>query len=128
MADKKKILVVDDNEPFIELAKEIFSQEFILETALNGFEGLGKALTFLPDLILLDINMPGITGIEFVRKLSANPQTAQIPVIVITASDYNSLTQSLLRQEHNVKVFMTKLSPVEIIREKALAVLNKDIL
>lgn len=128
MADKKKILVVDDNEPFIELAKEIFSQEFILETALNGFEGLGKALTFLPDLILLDINMPRITGIEFVRKLSANPQTAQIPVVVITASDYNSLTQSLLRQEHNVKVFMTKLSPVEIIREKALAVLNKEIL
>ncbi|OGR45168.1 MAG: hypothetical protein A2X35_02090 [Elusimicrobia bacterium GWA2_61_42] len=128
MADKKKILVVDDNEPFIELAKEIFSQEFRLETALNGFEGLGKALTFLPDLILLDINMPGITGIDFVRKLSANPQTAQIPVIVITASDYNSLTQSLLRQEHNVKVFMTKLSPVKVISEKVLAVLNKDIL
>lgn len=60
MADKKKILVVDDNEPFIELA----------------FEGLGKALTCLPDLILLDINMPRITGIEFVRKLSVNPQTA----------------------------------------------------
>ncbi len=127
MADKKKILVVDDNVPFIDLAKDIFGSEFALETALNGFEGLGKALTFLPDLIILDVNMPGITGIEFSRKLAGNPATAGIPIIVITASDYNSLTQSLLQQEHNVKVFMTKLSPVETIREKALAVMNKEI-
>lgn len=128
MADKKKILVVDDNAPFIELAKDIFGADFDLEAASNGFEGLGKALTFLPDIIILDVNMPGITGIEFARKLSANPQTSAIPIIVITASDYNSLTQSLLKKEHNVKVFMTKLSPVETIREKAVAVLNKEIL
>ena len=127
MADKKKLLVVDDNAPFIELAKGIFGADFDLEAASNGFEGLGKALTFLPDLILLDINMPGITCIEFTRKLSANPETAAIPIIVITASDYNSLTESLLRNEHNVKVFMTKLSPVETIREKVEAVLNKTI-
>ncbi len=119
--------MVDDNAPFIELAKGIFGTDFELETSASGFEGLGKALTFLPDLVILDVNMPGITGIEFARKLSANPATANIPIIVITASDYNSLTQSLLQSEHNVKLFMTKLSPVETILEKALAVLNKDI-
>lgn len=127
MADKKKILVVDDNAPFIELVTGIFGADFDLQTSDSGLEGLGKALTFLPDLVILDVNMPGITGIEFARKLSANPATADIPIIVITASDYNSLTQSLLHNEHNVKLFMTKLSPVETIREKALAVLNKDI-
>lgn len=127
MEPKKKILVVDDNAPFIELSKGIFGADFELETSASGFEGLGKALTFLPDLVILDVNMPGITGIEFARKLSANPATANIPIIVITASDYNSLTQSLLQSEHNVKLFMTKLSPVETILGKALAVLNKDI-
>lgn len=127
MAEKKKILIVDDNAAFIELAKSIFAADFELETSSSGFEGLGKALTFLPGLILLDVNMPGITGVEFARKLSANPATANIPIIVITASDYNSLTQSLLHNEHNVKLFMTKLLPVETIRERALAVLNKNI-
>jgi len=125
MPEKKKILVVDDNVPFVELAKGIFGTDYDLETAANGFEGLGKALTFVPDLILLDVNMPGVTGIEFARKMSANPATAHIPIIVITASDYNSMTESLLRNEHNVKVFMTKLSPVETIREKVEALINR---
>lgn len=126
MPEKKKILVVDDNLPFIELAKGMFGADYELETATNGFEGLGKALTFVPDLVMLDVNMPGITGIEFARKLSANPATAAIPIIVITASDYNSMTESLLRNEHNVKIFMTKLSPVETIREKVETVITKQ--
>lgn len=72
--------------------------------------------------------MPEMTGVEFARKLSACRETAGVPIIVVTASDYNSLTQSLLRKEHNVKVFMTKLSPVKTIKKKVLAVINnKDI-
>ena len=82
----------------------------------------------VPHLILLDVKMPGMNGMEFTRKLSAFRQTAAIPIIVVTASDYNSLTQSLLQKEHNVKVFMTKLSPVETIKEKVLAVINKKVL
>lgn len=128
MADKKRILVVDDNTPFIELAANVFDADYIVDTAPDGVLGLEKAMETLPDLVLLDVNMPGMTGIEFARKLAACRETAAIPIIVITASDYNSLTQSLLRQEHNVKLFMTKLSPIETIKEKALAVINKKIL
>ncbi len=118
-------MIVDDNVQFIELMKGLFSDEFHIETACNGFEGLGKAITFSPELIMLDVNMPGITGIEFARRLSSRSETAGIPIIVITASDYNSLTQSLLQNEHNVKIFMTKLSPLETIREKVMSVIKK---
>ena len=128
MADKKRILVVDDCTPFIELAIGIFSTDYTVDTSSDGAAGLKKAMATIPDLVLLDVNMPGMTGIEFARKLAACRETAAIPIIVITASDYNSLTQSLLQKEHNVKVFMTKLSPVETIKEKALAVINKEIL
>lgn len=120
--------MVDDNTQFIDLMNSIFCADYEVYTASEVTDGLEKAKANIPDLVLLDVNMPGMTGIEFARKLSACRETAAIPIIVITASDYNSLTQSLLRQEHNVKVFMTKLSPVEVIREKALAVLNKEIL
>ena len=128
MEEKKRILVVDDNAPFVDLARDIFSADYSVDTASDGMIGLEKAMETLPDLILLDVNMPGMTGIEFARKLAACRETAAIPIIVITASDYNSLTQSLLQKENNVKVFMTKLSPVETIKEKALDVLNKKIL
>ena len=128
MENRRKILVVDDNAAFLELAAGIFSSEYEVVSASNGAEGLEKAKSFMPDLVLLDVNMPGMTGVEFARKMAACRETAQIPIIVITASDYNSLTQSLLKREHNVKVFMTKLSPVETIKEKVLAVINKDIL
>lgn len=128
MAAKKRILVVDDCAPFIELAIGIFSADYDVDTSMDGASGLKKAMVTIPDLVLLDVNMPGMTGIEFARKLAACRETATIPIIVITASDYNSLTQSLLQKEHNVKVFMTKLSSVETIKEKALAVINKKIL
>jgi len=125
MQNKKKILVVDDNPHFIELIKGIFGADYDMDTAANGLEGLGRALCFNPDLIILDVNMPGITGIEFARKLSSHRETEGIPIVVITASDYNSLTQSLLRSEHNVKLFMTKLSPIETIKEKIEEILKK---
>jgi len=124
MADNKKILVVDDNTPFIDLVTGIFGADYEVTSAVNGLEGLEKAKAMLPDLVLLDVNMPGINGVEFARKMSACRETSGIPIIVITASDYNSLTQSLLYQEHNVKVFMTKLSPVETIKEKVFRVLE----
>jgi len=128
MADKKRILVVDDTAPFINLMSGVFSTDYEVDTATSGTSGFEKAQKNKPDLILLDVNMPGMTGVEFARKLSACRETAHIPLIVITASDYDSLTQSLLKKEHNVKVFMTKLSPVETIKEKVAAVLNKKIL
>lgn len=125
MDNKKKMLVVDDNATFRELALGIFSEEYEVDAASDGPEGLEKARAMKPDIILLDVNMPAMTGVEFARKLSASRETAGIPIIAITASDYNSLTQSLFAKEHNVKVFMTKLSPVETIREKVVAIVEK---
>ncbi|MCM2268351.1 MAG: response regulator [Elusimicrobiales bacterium] len=128
MENKKKMLVVDDNVPFVELALALFSGEYEVATASDGPEGLEKAKALIPDIILLDVNMPKMTGVEFAKRLSACRETAGIPVIAITASDYNSLTQSLFHKEHNVKVFMTKLSPSETIKEKVAAVVERRIL
>lgn len=124
MSDRKRILIVDDNAQFIELAKIIFSGDFNVYTAGDGLEGLRLAKEILPDLILLDVDLPVINGIDFSRRLLADRETSGIPIIVITASAYNSITESLLRNEQNVKVFMTKLSPVETILEKVAGLLK----
>ncbi len=81
-----RILVVEDEKDILELV-EISLQLGGLEVikAGDGLEALEKALTEKPDLILLDIKMPGLSGYEVCRKLKELPQTKNIPVVFLTA-------------------------------------------
>ena len=81
----KKILIVDDEEMIIEPLSEKFKDEgFEVETACDGEEGLKKALEFLPDLILLDVVMPKMNGLQMLEKLRAEEKGKDIKVIVFT--------------------------------------------
>ena len=85
MNEKRKILIVDDNRALVVAAERVLEKEgFDALTALNGPEGLEKARTDKPDLIILDILMPGMNGYEVCRRLQANPDTCGIPVIFLT--------------------------------------------
>jgi CheY-like chemotaxis protein len=117
---KIRVLVVDDNKAFTDLMSGAFGDEFEVQTAEDAALGLKKCSEWQPQVVLLDINMPSMNGIEFMRRMSLDRNTANIPVIVITASDFNGITESLARRHHNLFAFMTKLSPVETIREKVL--------
>ncbi|MBI4444574.1 MAG: response regulator [Acidobacteria bacterium] len=83
---KKKILVVDDSEDIHTLIQYYFSgKQFVLESALNGKEGLKKLETFSPDLLILDILMPVMDGMAMLSELRNNPRYRQLPVVVLTA-------------------------------------------
>ncbi len=83
-----KILLADDMKAFLDLERSFLSRaECELYTAATGLEALKLATRLHPDLILLDIEMPEMTGIEACRLLKANPVTAKIPVVIITATD-----------------------------------------
>lgn len=82
------ILVVDDNEMNRDvLARRLRRQDYLIHTAVNGREALEKLATESIDLVLLDIMMPGIDGIEVLQTLKADPELRHIPVIMITALD-----------------------------------------
>ncbi len=115
-----KVLIIDDNEPFLAYIKEAFEDDFDLTIFQDGAEGVAWAKENLPDILLLDVNMPGLSGMEVVKKLSANSETRRIPILVISATDYNKGTESLFRREKNVKGFLTKLAPVSMIKEAVL--------
>jgi len=85
--DKAKILIVDDNPANIETLNETLENEFDIYFATNGNDALQKVQLLEPDLILLDIMMPGMDGFEVCRKLKENEQFRDIPVIFITALD-----------------------------------------
>lgn len=81
-----RILVVDDNPLNITLAEVVLlAEQFAVETAADGSEAMQKVASFQPDLILLDIQMPGMDGLEVTRDLKANPATRHIRVIAFTA-------------------------------------------
>jgi two-component system alkaline phosphatase synthesis response regulator PhoP len=82
----KKILVIDDDPGLLELVGFILEQQgYEVITALDGSEGLRKVMEEKPDCLILDIMLPGIDGIEVCRYLRANPKTANLPILMLTA-------------------------------------------
>jgi len=82
---KKKILLVDDEEDIIKMNKlRLVESNFDVMSANNGQEALEKANTESPDLILLDVVMPRMDGIQTLVKLKGNPKTTSIPVIMLS--------------------------------------------
>jgi CheY-like chemotaxis protein len=81
-----KILIADDNIPNVELLEAYLAGlDYIIDTAGDGAETLEKVQTFAPDLILLDIMMPKLSGFEVCEKLKSNPHTQGIMILMVTA-------------------------------------------
>ena len=104
---KKKILIVDDEAPSSKLLKDKFeSTGFEVLTAKNGEEGLMKAVTQKPDLILLDIVMPRLDGMTMLKKLREDEWGKGVEVILLTnLSDNDKVRQAL---KNNVYDYLIK--------------------
>lgn len=83
---KERILIVDDDETMVNLLATILEIEgFVSWKALDGETALKMISREMPDLVLLDIMMPGIDGFEVLARLRSDPQTEELPVIMLTA-------------------------------------------
>jgi two-component system cell cycle response regulator DivK len=81
------ILIVEDNEKNLKLARDVLRfNSFRTVEATTGEEALLTAREHLPDLVLMDIALPGIDGVEAARRLRTAPETAAIPIVALTAS------------------------------------------
>jgi two-component system cell cycle response regulator len=100
----RKILIVDDEPVVVTLLKSrVESRGFKAEIAMEGVSALEKAKEWHPDLILLDIAMPGMDGYEICRRLKAAKETSSIPVVLFTASQETQL-EELARKAGAVKM------------------------
>jgi len=85
---KKKILVIDDEEDFsFFIRKNLQRSNYEVIVAANGDDGIRIARASLPDLILLDVMMPGLNGFQVLRKLKEDLRTYAIPVVMLTGKD-----------------------------------------
>lgn len=83
---KPVILVVDDEKDLLDIVSHHLKKEhYQVETALEGEAALQKARKLVPDLILLDLMLPGMDGLEVCRQLKADPRTQSVPVLMLTA-------------------------------------------
>ncbi|OWW18448.1 hypothetical protein AYR66_00395 [Noviherbaspirillum denitrificans] len=104
---RPKILIVDDNPQNRRLLEALLRAEgYITETAEDGMEAMKTVARHAPDLVLLDINMPGMDGYEVARSLKGASETAEIPIIMITADlDHGARLAAL---DVGVEDFLTK--------------------
>lgn len=84
--DALKLLIVDDNPEVLQYIVSLFNEDYEIKTALNGKLGIKIAAKFQPDLIISDIMMPEMDGIEFCTFIKKNLKTSHIPVILLTAN------------------------------------------
>lgn len=86
MAENKKILIIDDEPDAIAFSEAMISElgDFEIETANNGLEGLQKAESFNPNLIILDVQMPVMNGFQVFKELKTKDTTDMIPVVMLT--------------------------------------------
>ena len=83
---QKTILYIEDNEFNRKIVRQLLAKtSYRLQEAVDGEEGVASALATPPDLILMDIQLPKISGLDATRQLRADPRTAAVPVIVVTS-------------------------------------------
>ncbi|MFC1807872.1 PleD family two-component system response regulator [Candidatus Omnitrophota bacterium] len=113
---KRKILVIDDEEEVCKTVKGMLeARGFEAFTAFNGKDGIEKAQAQQPDLVLLDIIMPGLGGFEVLQKLRMNIVTQHIPVIIVSAKrDSESLFKA--RTLRSADYIMKPFSSQELLK------------
>src|SRR5512143_1241328 len=110
-----RVLLVDDAKPNLDILVEGLKSDYKLSLALNGEMALQAAKRTPPDLVLLDIVMPGMDGYEVCRRLRASPQTREIPVMFL--SSLEDVQNKAMGFEVGGNDYLTK--PFEVLEVKA---------
>jgi CheY-like chemotaxis protein len=104
----KKIMVIDDEENIVELVKAILENEgYEVITASDGKECLDKLKTTKPDLILLDMMMPGMSGREVCERIRKDPRTKNLRVVFLTVAKFSESGKNVL-EKMKVADYITK--------------------
>jgi two-component system, cell cycle response regulator len=124
---RKRLLIVDDEPLNIKLlAGRLPADKFEIIRAFDGKTGLEKAAELSPDLILLDIMMPGMDGCEVTRRLKSDPALKEIPIIIITA--LGGVDDKLKALEAGADEFLTKpVQPVEVLSRIRSLILSREL-
>jgi len=125
VVEKKKILVVEDEEDILALLHfNLIKAGYEVECAADGEEGLQKIEDAQPDLLLLDLMLPGIGGLDICRQLRSQESTAKLPIIMLTArGEEADVVQGL---ELGADDYMTKPFSIKVLLARIQTVLRRN--
>ena len=119
-----RILAVDDDRELTQLLQLVFeSRGFGVTIANNGRQALDSLETELPEVILLDLMMPGMSGQEVCRQIRANPRTSNIPIIILTAKS-DTETKREMMEAGATEYLVKPIRPIDLIQRTREAVLR----
>ena len=121
-SDKPKLLVIDDNIDIREYIRTTFAGEYDIMESDNGREGLEMAIKYVPDIVVSDVMMPQMNGMDFCSALKQNPATCHIPVILLTAKVLDD--QKIEGYEHGADSYITKPFNSKILRARIENLIN----
>jgi len=122
----KKILVIEDEIDLARLLDLRLSKEgFIVFIANTGEEGVKRAQEMMPDLILLDLILPGIYGLAVLKELKLNERTQRIPVLILTSMHNADYSHKIM--EEGVAGYLQKPCDPEILMEKIQGIVTERV-
>ena len=118
-----RILIIDDSPTDVHVYSKMLEKNgFEVDSAPNAEEGIAKAKAEHPDLILMDVIMPGMNGFQATRSLSKDPQTSDIPVIIISTK--NMETDKVWGLRQGAKDYITKPVKDAVLLKKIAEAMN----
>lgn len=111
------VLVIDDNQDVRDYVKMLLQDKYTVIEAVNGQEGIRQAMKYVPDVVVCDVMMPVMDGIECCKRLKSELQTSHIPVLMLTAyamdeqriQGYDSGADSYLTKPFNAKLLLARI-------------------
>ncbi|HEY5393187.1 MAG TPA: response regulator, partial [Hanamia sp.] len=127
VTDKMSLLIVDDDEQLLQYIRQVFEDKFVIFEANNGNEALALAKKNTPDIIISDISMPGMNGIELCKNIKSIPSLSHLPIILLTGSSSNE--KQLKSIEKGADEYITKPFEKEFLVAKVLNIVkSRDVL
>lgn len=126
--NKGKVLLVDDDQALVQLySLELSGRQYQVVTSPDGEDGVDKAKSEKPDLILLDIMMPKTDGIIALQKIKSDPETNSIPVVMLTNFGQENLVQQAFTLGASDYLIKYKVTPAEMADKVAQLIHAKPV-
>lgn len=121
-SDKPLLLIIDDNRDIRKMVEQLMSDEYNVIEASNGKEGLRRAAKYVPDLIICDVMMPGMNGLECCRRLKEETSTSHIPVLMLTACTMDE--QRVQGYEHGADGYLSKPFSSAVLKARSASLIR----
>lgn len=125
MDGRQKIVILDDFEMFAAMLAAVLEEDFDIAVGRNGLEGIALCLEGGVAAVVTDIGMPDLDGIAMLREFRKVPRLAVIPVVVVTATHFNSLSRDEVSHFPQVKRILSKTATAEVLAAEVKAVLRE---